>query len=141
MRLGPSSLFSLSGPEQVTHHWFWNSLEHTHGYQQFFGGERGSGGVQSTGVSQRARATGRDESQSVPSPGKLYKARDLELPLFEGSLPSCSPHSMGYTCTFLHPYFPVENVFWVLSGYFQVFFPVLVARAIRANRFARITRN
>ena len=31
---------------------------------------RGSGGVQSTGVSQRVRATGRDESQSVPSPEK-----------------------------------------------------------------------
>ena len=71
--------------------------------------ERGSGGVQSTGVSQRVRVTGRDESQSVPSPEKLLKTRDLELPFFEGSLPSCSPHSAGYTRTFLHPYFPVSN--------------------------------
>ena len=68
---------------------------------------RGSGGVESTGVSQRVRATGRDESQSVPSPEKLLKTKDLELPFFEGSLPSCSPHSAGYTRTSLHPYFPV----------------------------------
>ena len=72
--------------------------------------ERGSGGVQSTGVSQRVRVTGRDESQSVPSPEKLFKTRDLELPFFEGSLPSCSPHSAGYTRTFVHPYFPVSNL-------------------------------
>ena len=75
----------------------------------FRGGELG--GVQSTGVSQRVRATGRDESQSVPSPEKkkLFKTRDLELPFFEGSLPSCSPHSVGYTCTSLHPCFPVAK--------------------------------
>ena len=71
--------------------------------------ERGSGGVQSTGVSQRVRVTGRDESQSVPSPEKLFKTRDLELPFFEGFLPSCSPHSAGYARTFLHPYFPVAK--------------------------------
>ena len=34
--------------------------------------ERGSGGVQSTGVSQSVRATSRDESQSVPSLEKLF---------------------------------------------------------------------
>ena len=55
---------------------------------------------------QRVRATGRDESQSVPSPEKLLKTSDLELPFFEGSLPSCYPHSVGYTPTSLHPYFP-----------------------------------
>ena len=72
--------------------------------------ERGSGGVQSTGVSQRVRVTGRDKSQSVASPEELFKTRDLELPFFEGSLPSCSPHSAGYTRTFLHPYFPVAKI-------------------------------
>ena len=82
--------------------------------KRFLGQERGSGGVQSTGVSQRVRATRRDESQSVPSPEKLFETRDLELPFFEGSFPSCSPHSVGYTCTILHPYFPVAN--WGLSG-------------------------
>ena len=71
--------------------------------------KRGSGGVQSTGVSQSVRETGRDESQSVLSPEKLFKTRDLELPFFEGSFPSCSPHSAGYTRTFLHPYFPVAK--------------------------------
>ena len=44
--------------------------------------ERESGGVQSAGVSQRVRVTGRDESQSVPSPEKLLKTWDLELPNF-----------------------------------------------------------
>ena len=53
--------------------------------------------------------TGRDKYQSVPSPKKLFKARDLELPIFEGSLPSCSPHSAGYTRSTVHPYFPVAN--------------------------------
>ena len=42
-------------------------------------------------------------------PGKLSKTRDSELTFFEGSLPSCSPHSVGYTRTFLHPYFPVAE--------------------------------
>ena len=44
-----------------------------------------SGGVKSAGVSQSVRETGRDESQSDLSPGKLFKTRDLELPNFEGS--------------------------------------------------------
>ena len=35
--------------------------------------ERGSGGVESTGVSQRVKVTGRDESQSVPSPQNSLK--------------------------------------------------------------------
>ena len=70
----------------------------------------GKWGRKSAGVSQSVRETGRDESQSVPSPEKLFKPRDLELPLFEGSLPSCSPHSTGYTRTSLHPYFPVANL-------------------------------
>ena len=41
---------------------------------------RGSGGVKSTGVSQSVRETGRDASQCVLSPEKLFKTRDLELP-------------------------------------------------------------
>ena len=55
------------------------------------------------------RETGRDESQSVPSPEDLFKTRDLELPNFQGSLPSCSPHSAGYTRTSVNPYFPVAK--------------------------------
>ena len=43
---------------------------------------RGSGGVQSTGVSQSVRETSRDESQNVLSTEKLFKTRDLELPIF-----------------------------------------------------------
>ena len=70
---------------------------------------RGSGGVKSAGVSQSVTETGRDESQSVPSPEKLFETRDLELPIFEGSVPSCSPHSAGYTRTSVHPYFPVSK--------------------------------
>ena len=58
-----------------------------------------SAGVKSAGISQSVRETGRDESQSVPSPENLFKTRDLELQIFEGSLPSCSPHSAGYTRT------------------------------------------
>ena len=77
--------------------------------------ERGSGCVQSAGVSQSVRETSRDESRSVPSPEKLFKTRDLKLPIIEGSLPSCWPHSAGYTRTFLHPYFPVAN-FWGNKG-------------------------
>ena len=42
-------------------------------------------------------------------PRKFFKTRGLELPFFEGSLPSCSPHSAGYTRTFLHPYFPIAK--------------------------------
>ena len=78
--------------------------------QKVFGG-RGSGGVKSAGVSQSVRETGRDESQSVPSPEELFKTRDLELPIFEGSVPSCSPHSVGYTRTSVHPYFPFAKSF------------------------------
>ena len=50
-------------------------------------------------------------SPKVFSPQKIsFKTRDLELPfVFEGSLPSCSPHSAGYTRSFLHPYFPVTK--------------------------------
>ena len=67
------------------------------------------GGLESTGVSKSVRETSRDESQCVPSPEKLFKIRDLELPSFEGCLPNCSPHSAGYTRTSVHPYFPVAN--------------------------------
>ena len=69
----------------------------------------GTGGVQSTSVSQRVRATGRDESQSVPAQEKHIKRRDFELPFLEGSLPKSLSHSSGYTRTFLPPYFPVPN--------------------------------
>ena len=47
---------------------------------------RGSGGymreTKSAGVSQSVRETGRDESQNVLSTPKLFKTRDLELPIF-----------------------------------------------------------
>ena len=65
------------------------------------------------------RETGRDESQSVPSPEKLFKTRDLELPIFEGTLPSCSPHSAGYTRPSVHPYFPVPNASLAISNVFS----------------------
>ena len=65
------------------------------------------------------RETGRDESQNVPSPEKLFKTRDLGLPIFEGSVPSCSPHSAGYTRTSVHPYFPVTNNIFGTEGYLQ----------------------
>ena len=74
----------------------------------------GSGGVKSTGISQSVRETRRDESQNVLSTRKLFKTRDLELPIFEGSFTSCSPHSAGYTCTSVHPYFPVAKVCFFL---------------------------
>ena len=79
---------------------------------------RGSGGVRSAGVSQSVRETGRDESQSVASPEKFFKTRDLEFPIFEGSVPRCSPHSTGYTCTSVHPYFPVANKTYVQRNLF-----------------------
>ena len=42
--------------------------------------------------------------RSVPSPEKLIKIKDLELQFFEGSVPSCRPHSVGYTRA--HPVLP-----------------------------------
>ena len=42
-------------------------------------------------------------------PGKTLENKGLELPIFEGSLPSCSPHFAGYTRTSVHPYFPVAK--------------------------------
>ena len=77
--------------------------------QQIKIGGRGSGGVKSTGVSQSVRETSRDESQNVLSTQKLFKTRDLELPILQGSLPSCSSHSAGYTSTSVHPCFPVAK--------------------------------
>ena len=70
---------------------------------------RGSGGVKSTGVSQRVRETNRDESQCVPSPEKLFKTRDLELPQFLRDLSQvvrCTPWDTPvplYTRTSLWP--------------------------------------
>ena len=49
------------------------------------------------------------ESPKCSSPGKFYNKRDVELPFFEGSLPSCWLHSMPNTRTFLHLYFPVAK--------------------------------
>ena len=54
------------------------------------------------------REGGRQEGTSpkvFPPQENPLKTRDLELPFFEGSLPSRSPHSAGYTRTFLLPYF------------------------------------
>ena len=55
--------------------------------------EKRSGGVQSTGVSQRVRATGRDESQSVPTPEKVFETWDLELPFLRdlSQVVRCTP--------------------------------------------------
>ena len=47
------------------------------------------------------RETGRDESQSVPSPDSSS--------FFRGSLPNCWSNSAGYTCIFLHPYFTMAK--------------------------------
>ena len=77
----------------------------------FFCWGRGSGGVESTGVSQSVRETSREKCQRVPSPEELFQTRDLELPIFEGSLPSGLPHPPRdtpvplYTCTSLWPIF------------------------------------
>ena len=66
---------------------------------------------------------GRVPMRSLPRK-KLFKTRDLELPIFEGSLPICLPHSAGYTCTFVHRYFPVAKPWAIL--YFSVnVFPFL----------------
>ena len=54
---------------------------------------RGSGGVQSTGVSHRVRVTERDESQSVPSPDKLIRTRDTPVPFYTRTSPS--PRTAG----------------------------------------------
>ena len=64
-----------------------------------------------------------------PPPKKLFKTRDLELPFFEGSLPSCSPHSVGYTRTLLHPYFPVAN--WNLAWLLESDIPHPAAKRVR----------
>ena len=79
--------------------------------------DRESGGAQSTGVSQRVRVTGRDESQSVPFPEKLFKKGIWRSHFLRESLPSCSPHSAGCTCTFLHPQEPLNAPF--LKGLFS----------------------
>ena len=60
---------------------------------------------------------GRVANKVFPPQKNPFKPIDFELPIFEGSLPSCSPHSMGYTRTSLHVYFPVakrnsEIVIW-----------------------------
>ena len=40
---------------------------------------------------------------SLPPPKKNLLKQGIWTSLFQGSLPSCSPHSTGYTRTFLHP--------------------------------------
>ena len=50
---------------------------------------------------------GRVPKRSLPR--KTLQKSDLALPFFEGSLPSYSLHSAGYTRTFLHPYFPASK--------------------------------
>ena len=67
--------------------------------------ERGSGGAQSTSVSQRVRVTGRDESQSVPSPQKnssklgIWSSHFLrDLSHVVRSTPRDTP-ALLYTCT------------------------------------------
>ena len=73
----------------------------------------------------RERETGGDEAQSVPSPEKHFKHRIRSSPekkknpqkqgirsshfFLEGCLPSCWPHSAGYTRTFAHPHYPLAS--------------------------------
>ena len=57
----------------------------------------------------RLAGTSPNVCPSGPFIEKLLRARDLELPIFEGSLPSCWLHCMGYTRTSVHLYFPVAN--------------------------------
>ena len=45
----------------------------------------------------------------IPPQQKRFKTRDLQLPFFEGCLPDYWLHFAAYTCTLLHPYFPVAK--------------------------------
>ena len=59
------------------------------------------GEYKTAGVSQSVREAGIPKGLKTkvsPPPEKLFRTRDLELPSFEGSLPSCWLH-------LLHPYF------------------------------------
>ena len=66
-------------------------------------------------LSQAPLDTPLDSPFSVTSPNVFPPQKNSSkqgiwsLPSFEGSLPSCWPHSAGYTCTSLHPYFPVAK--------------------------------
>ena len=65
---------------------------------------RGSGGVQSAGVSQSVRETGRDESQNVLSTQKALQNKRCGAPKFSGICPKLFAALRG-----VHPYFPVTN--------------------------------
>ena len=53
----------------------------------YLGDPLGKWGCTNAGASQRVRQTTRDKCRSVPSPEKLFKTRDLELPFFAGISP------------------------------------------------------
>ena len=58
---------------------------------------------------QNVRETGRDESQSVP-PQKNSSKQGIWSSQFLGELSQvCSPHSPGYTRTYVHLHFPVAK--------------------------------
>ena len=59
-------------------------------------------------------------------PRKLFKTRDLELPIFEGSVPSCSPHSAGYTRTY------TRTCPWPIRTLLHTFFFVFLCPPLRS---------
>ena len=73
----------------------------------FFGGGEGSGGRKKYSCIPKCEGRLAGTSpQCVPCSAQLFKTRDLELPMFEGSLLSCSPQAVGYNRTSVDPYFP-----------------------------------
>ena len=69
------------------------------------------GAYKSTGVSPEREGDRKGRvPKCPPAQKKLLKTRDLELPFFLRDLSQVvRPHSVGYTRTSLHPYFPVAN--------------------------------
>ena len=79
---GPKQTVQFAIPPFVVENPLNKDYPGDHPQNSVFGRVRGSGGVKSTGVSQSVRETSRDESQNVLSTQKLFKTRDLELPIF-----------------------------------------------------------
>ena len=72
--------------------------------------QRGEVGVYKTQVYPRVKVTGSEQSPKCSFPEQGFKARELQLPFFEGSLPRCWPQAAGYTHTFLR-ILPMANPF------------------------------
>ena len=77
----------------------------------------------------------------VSSPAKTLQTRDLELPNFEGSFPSCWLYSVGYTRTSVHPYFPVAERCRVSGWVHQAIAFAIASEFRRKLPFARHFRN